>query len=106
LDVKRAIDHMREDYCDVNLGLKDIARAARLSPTRLSAVFKKETGSTVLDYLTNVRIERAKHLLKSGDYMIYEIASFVGYGSSQYFSQVFQKHEGVNPNTYKKGGAE
>ncbi len=101
-EVYMAVTYIREHYNDETLDIKEIARHVSLSPTRFSFIFKKETGSTVLDFLTSFRIEKARELLKSSDYMMYEISKLVGYGSSQYFSQVFQKLTGVTPQHYKK----
>jgi len=101
-EVYRTIFYIRENFSDESLNINKIASFVSLSPTRLSFIFKKETGGTIHDYITSCRIEKAKELLKNSNYMVYEIAKMVGYGSSQYFSQVFQKYTGVNPNFYKK----
>lgn len=73
---------------------------SRLSSSRLSVLFKKEMGCTVNEYLTAFRIMKAQLLLRDGRYKVYEVASLVGYGSSQYFSQVFQQRVGVNPKDF------
>jgi two-component system response regulator YesN len=90
--------HYSEDITSDNLGQKLL-----MSGDHLRHIFKKETGQTVLDYLTLVRIEKAKKLLDSGNYKVYEVARMVGYKTSQYFSQVFRKIVGVNPIEYSVG---
>ena len=68
----------------------------------LGRVFRKETGNTVLKYVTNLRIEKAKYLLRSRNYTVSETAYRVGYQTSQYFSQIFMKTVGVSPQEYKR----
>ncbi len=65
--------------------------------------FKEELQMTILEYITNIRLEKAKDLLKSGAYKVYEVAEMVGYGNSQYFSQVFKKNTGISPLSYISG---
>ena len=103
-EVLKAIEYIRKNYSNAELSIKDIAEHVSLSPTRLSYLFKAETDHTILDFLTNYRIEKAKELLSNFDYKVYEVCEMVGYGSSQYFSQVFLKLTGVKPLDYKKRG--
>ncbi len=102
--VNDAIAFINENYSDPDLSLKKIADQLHLSVGYLCAMFKQETGVTLKNYITDVRIEKAKKLLES-DYMkIYEICEATGYQSSQYFSQVFYKKVGVYPAEYRKRG--
>ena len=72
-----------------------------VSPIYLSHLFKKETGITFSGYVTSLRIERAKELLRQGDKKIYEISDLVGYQTVQYFSKVFKKETGKNPKEFE-----
>jgi len=65
-------------------------------------MFKKETGQNFINYLTNIRIEKAKELLRSTNLKSYEIAYKVGYDNPTYFSTVFKKLTGMTPLDYKK----
>lgn len=68
----------------------------------LGQIFRKETGTTFLKYLTALRIEEAKRLLSQGDKNVSEVSELVGYRTSQYFSQIFIKNVGIKPQEYKK----
>jgi two-component system response regulator YesN len=98
--VRQAMEHMDKHYADPDLDADAIARQLGISRDHLRHLFKEETGMTVLDRLTDMRIERAKQLLDEGTYKIYEIAERVGFRSSQYFSQVFRKVAGMTPLDY------
>lgn len=100
--VERALNCINESYGDPTLGARSIAHEVGISYNRLSVLFREETGKTISDYLTEMRIEAAKRLLSSGDYKIYEVAEKVGYRSSQYFSYAFRERTGRSPNRYRK----
>jgi len=101
-NVQKAINYIRENFADKDLGLNDIADAVALSPTHLGFLFKKETGVTVNHFITAVRMDNAMEMLRSADCKMYEIAESVGYRSSQYFSQVFTRHVGCMPKEYQR----
>lgn len=101
-NVQKAINYIRENFADKDLGLNDIADAVALSPTHLGFLFKKETGVTVNHFITAVRMDNAMEMLRSADCKMYEIAESVGYRSSQYFSQVFTRHVGCMPKEYHR----
>lgn len=100
--VHTAIEYMKKNLSDNNLTIDQIAEATYLSSSRLSVLFKKETGQTVNDYLTDLRISHAIHLLENSNYKIYEIAEKTGYKSSQYFSQVFNQRTGRRPLSFRQ----
>lgn len=97
--IKKAIDFIGKNYSKP-ITAKDICLYLGISEFYLSRLFKKETGLTLTEYLTNYRIEVSKTLLSSGKYKIYEVAEMVGYKNSQYFSHVFKKVTGKNPLNY------
>lgn len=101
-EVAKAIEYIKRNFNDKTLCIKDIADVIPLSVTRLSVIFKNEVGKTVLNYITDYRIQKAKQMLDDGHYKIYEISEKVGYSSSQYFSQVFTNFVGISPKEYKK----
>ena len=95
-------DHYREP--DISVGV--IAAALAVSEGHLSHLFKKETGDTILGYLTRYRIHQAMGLLKDCRVKVYEVADQVGYRDIAYFSATFKKLVGVAPSEYQnKGGA-
>ncbi len=99
--VDEATRYIREHF-DKNLTLNDIAHAVYISPYYLSHIFKEQLNCTVIDYLTNVRIEEAKKLLRKKGLSIVSVAGRIGYSDSGYFSKVFKKSEGVTPSTFKR----
>ncbi len=78
-----------------------VAKMVFMSPTYFSIIFKRYTGESFVKYLTESRIKKAKELLCM-DYKIYEVADMVGYDDYRYFSKIFMRHTGINPNEYKK----
>ncbi len=84
-----------------NITINDIAKEVYLSTTYLCMIFKQETGETVNDYITKVRIERAKELLKDPQNKLYDICYSIGYIEPGYFSKIFKKHTGLSPTEYR-----
>lgn len=101
--VARAKECIQARFRDPDLSTADVAKEIGISYGRLSVLFKEQTGSTLNDYLTDVRIQEAKRLLCTEDYKIYEVAELSGYHSSQYFSYAFRSRVGQSPNSYRKG---
>lgn len=91
-----------QSYAD-NINLASVAEQINIHPVWLSRLFKSETGQTFLEYLTNVRMEHAKALLRTPGYKVYEVAQLTGYQDLQYFGKVFKKRIGVTPNQYRQG---
>ncbi|TDF96233.1 response regulator [Paenibacillus piri] len=100
--VRQTLERIRENYKEA-LTVESLAEEVGISGDRLRHLFKQETGVTVLDYITQVRMEHAKQMLQDKRIKVYEIADQVGYKNSQYFSQVFRKTVGVNPLVYAEG---
>lgn len=93
--------YMGEHISEPDLSLVSVAKAFYLNSSYLSRIFKKETGSSFVEYLTCIRIEKAKLLLKNSDLKIYEIAERVGIDNSNYFGILFKKVEGCSPLEYR-----
>jgi two-component system response regulator YesN len=82
------------------ISLQDVANRLNISAGYLSTIFKQETGISFIDYVTEVRINEAKILLKDSNYKIYEIAQMTGYENAYYFSKVFKKVTGITPSEF------
>ncbi len=91
-----------ETHYSSQLSYRDVAREVFISPSYFLALFKRETGVTFVDYLTSVRIERAKNLLLSTDLSITHIAYDVGFSNSNYFSNLFRKAVGVSASEFRR----
>lgn len=99
--VRQAIKYMM-DNLNSELTVADIAFSVHISPSHLSHLFKQETGMAPIDYLTGLRLEKAKELLCSLDLSISEIAERCGYEDPSHFSRVFKKAQGIPPSVYRR----
>ena len=98
--IKNAKTYIEQNYAK-DLILDDVSKELMISPYYFSKLFKKRTGSTFIEYVTNIRIERAKELLRNTTKSIKEICMEVGYADANYFSRAFKKNVGVTPSEYK-----
>lgn len=89
-------------FTNPNLMLNDVADSVNLSPSHFSTVFSSEIGESFKDYLTRVRIERAKELLRTTNLKCSEIAYQSGYNDPHYFSHVFKKNTGLPPQQFRR----
>lgn len=101
-ETRKALSYINTHYSEESLSIQDIANEVGLSATHFSRIFKDNTGETVWDYLTSLRMKQACHLLAGTDKKIYEISEETGYSSPQYFSQVFYKQLGMKPLDYRR----
>lgn len=101
--VKRAVNYIDACFCREDICLNQIAREAGVSPNYLSAVFSREMGQTLVDYLTAKRMEKARDLLRSTNLRSGQIAGAVGYKDPRYFSALFRKIHGCSPKEYRAG---
>jgi len=98
--VRKAIQFMRDNYRR-NIGTVDIADHVKLSRSYLSDLYSRETGESLVESLTSIRIEEAKKLLMSGDAKkVYEIAESVGFSDAKAFARTFRKLVGCSPKEY------
>lgn len=99
--IRQAKQYIEEHYGE-KIILEDIAGIVNLNPVYFSVLFKKETGMNFSAYLVNVRMERAKELIRNSNETIAAIADEVGYKDARHFSQIFTKTVGIKPALYRK----
>ena len=94
--------HYIQQHYQEALRLEDVSSAVGFNATYFSTLFKKETGQNFMDYLTELRISKAKELLCGEELSVQDVAEQVGYRDLKYFSRLFKKLTGVSPSDYKK----
>lgn len=101
LSIKNAIDYILKNlhYGSV---LSDVADAVGLSETYLSALFKKETGDTISEFIQKSKVTEAKSLLQYSEYSLLEITQYLGFCSQSHFSKTFRKYANMTPGQYRK----
>ena len=99
--ISEATEYISLHFGNPDLTVGEIAEKLRISEGHLSHIFKKETGQTILSYITGCRIQKAALALKSGKYKVYEIAEMAGYRDITYFSTTFKKLVGKSPSEYQ-----
>ena len=97
---RAAVLEIRRRYGE-DLSLPDLADEIGISPTYLSRIFKAETGSSFVGYLTNLRMEKARHLLETTALSVREISERTGFASCNYFIRVFRQQTGLTPAQYQ-----
>lgn len=100
--VEKARSYLSQHFSDPNLMLQDVAKAVCMSNSRFSTVFAQETGFTFTEYLTALRIGKAKELLRATDMRSSQIAFEIGYNDPHYFSYLFKKNTGRTPSEYRR----
>jgi transcriptional regulator GlxA family with amidase domain len=103
--LSRALAHMRE-HLDEPLDRDSVARAAGLSGSHFSHMMRERTGRTFTDLMAQIRVDRAKELLRRTDKSLVQIAMECGFGDQSYFSRVFKRYAGASPNAYRGGARE
>lgn len=99
--ITEAKKYIQEHYQEA-LRLEEVSSAIGFNATYFSTLFKKETGQNFMDYLTELRINKAKELLCEADISVSDAAEMVGYRDLKYFSRLFKKTTGISPSDYKK----
>lgn len=99
--IQAAVEFMEENYSDESLNLNKVACAANVSANHFSALFSQEMKQTFIEYLTALRMRKARELLRCTDKRSGEIALEVGYKDAHYFSFLFKKTQGCTPSGYR-----
>ncbi|PAE29273.1 hypothetical protein CHI07_10390 [Paenibacillus sp. 7884-2] len=101
--IQQVIEHVMS-YYDQEIDKAELAALSHTHPGNLSRRFKKETGMTITEYQQELRINQAKHLLKTENLPVDEIAWIVGYKDASYFGRVFKKVTGDSPSVFRERG--
>lgn len=99
--IRSAFAYIDQHYARADITLSDVARHVALSNNHFCTVFSQEVGSTFIEYLTELRMKKARELLKSTDKRSSEVAAAIGYNDPHYFSYLFKKNVGMNPRDYR-----
>ncbi len=99
--IERAKIYIEENYADEELSAEKLCNYLHISTNYFSALFKKETRLTFTNYLTQIRINKAKELLRNTEMKAFDIGNKVGYVEGHYFSYVFKKVTGITPTEYR-----
>lgn len=89
-----------------NISVQTIADTVGLDRTYLYRIFKEINGITIQEYITNLKLKRARYFLANSDFSCADIAYYCGYASEQYFSLAFKKNFGLSPSAYRKSPQE
>lgn len=100
--IRKARAFIDERFADSNLTLHDVAAHVALSNNHFCTVFSQEMGVTFTEYLTAVRVARARELLSGTSMRTGDVAYAVGYNDPHYFSYLFKKNTGLSPRDYRK----
>ena len=100
--IRKAKAYIDEQYANPDVTLHDVAGCVALSNNHFCTVFSQETGVTFTEYLTAVRLAKAKQLLRDQQMRTSDVAFAVGYNDPHYFSYLFRKNTGLSPRDYRK----
>jgi two-component system response regulator YesN len=101
-----AIEVINKEFADPDISLVSVSKKIAVSPNYLSALIRKETGSTFIELLTRRRMQEAQELLKYPALKVKDVAAKCGYEDQHYFSYSFKKETNLSPIQYKKKWAE
>ena len=99
--IETAKNYINNNY-HKDISLDDVSREVNISPYYFSKLFKETTGENFIEYLTNLRMDKAKELLQTTECSMKEICVKTGYSDPNYFSRSFKKNVGVTPTEYKE----
>ena len=104
--LKTAVDFIDQHYMEEDMSLNKAANVANVSANHFSALFSQNMGQTFIEYLTSLRMDKAKEYLRCTGMRSSEIAGEVGYKDAHYFSYLFKKTQGMTPSDYRKAREE
>jgi two-component system response regulator YesN len=99
--VAKAKEYIHKNSNDIDININDLCNYLHISQTYFSLLFKKSTKMTFTNYLTSIRLDEAKQLLKNTDMKTLEVARKIGYSEPNYFSYCFKRYFGISPSEYR-----
>lgn len=99
--VKAAMSYV-DEHLSRSFGLNEVAKHVHLNPSYFSVLFKEQLQMTFIEYVTRVRLQKAKELLLQTQLPVSDIAERVGYQTTKYFNKLFKEYEGHSPGGYRK----
>jgi len=99
--VKRTCNYVI-DHVEANITLDLVANEINVSKDYIGKLFKQKTGYNFHEYVTRIKMEHAKYLIRTGEYKNYEISEKLGYKTVDYFSQLFKEYSGCTPRMFRK----
>lgn len=103
--MSRVQRYMQHNYMHFDMSLDSVSELLNLNPSYFSTVFKRNMGVNFIDYLTELRVNAAKELLRDPLRPTGEVAGLVGYESANYFTRAFKKRTGMTPTEYRRSVA-
>lgn len=100
-DMRKIREYIDENYKNV-ITLDELSRIFFINKYYMTRIFKAQYGTTIINYLLQVRITKSKHLLRFSDYTMEKIAAECGFPDANYYSRAFKKIEGISPSIYRK----
>jgi two-component system response regulator YesN len=101
-NIVKITNFIEKNYSNVNLSVNDISAHTFLSPAYMCTYFKQETGKTINQYTTEIRVKKAKELLMNKELRVLDISRMVGYSDGNYFTKIFKKIIGITPNEFRE----
>ena len=98
--IQKAVDYVKENYKQ-DINIRNIAKIAMLSSSYFSSLFKTVTGTTFIEYLNNLRVQKALTLLTETNLRVLDICYEVGFNNVSHFNKVFRQYMGVNPQYFR-----
>lgn len=102
--IENAQKYIKDNYQNEEISLNAVAASVNLSPSHFSTIFSQEVGQTFIEYLTGVRMDKARELLRCSGMKSSEIAYAIGYKDPHYFSYIFKKMQNCTPKEFRTQG--
>ena len=99
--IGRAKKYIQENFAKPDISLHTVAEEVNVSPNHFSTIFRQETGETFINYITKIRIEKAKYLLATTSMRTSDVGYEVGYNDTHYFSYAFKRNTGMTPKEFR-----